>query len=223
MVFSNVRTSKLDRSRKGTKKSADPDQVNFSNCHRQIQTILQIALLGQLITERFGIKITRANIANFEGSTWLTDVEVDFYLNLICEISANCFCYTPTFYLSLVNRFDSAVQSISRINLFVFDFVFIPICERDHWTLAVINNRERTIDYYDSLDRGDCPPIIRMFVEQGLRQHSREFEAEGWRVRTISDHPRQTNGSDCGVFLCQYAKHIAFNQQMLFRQVILDG
>ena len=106
MVFPIARTPKLDHSRKGTKKSSadteqmNPEQVNpTERVHRQIQAILQIALIGQLITQCFGIEITKANIANFEGSTWLTDVEVDFYPNLICEISANCLCYTPSLLL----------------------------------------------------------------------------------------------------------------------------
>lgn len=50
----------------GERELKSPRQINpIGRVHLQIQAILQISLIGQLIMERFGNRITRANISNF--------------------------------------------------------------------------------------------------------------------------------------------------------------
>lgn len=88
--------------------------------------------------------------------------------------------------------------------------VFIPINQDKHWTLLVVSPVARTIEYFDSMG-GPAEEFIRnaklwLAMEMGARFHEGE-----WAVPTGTHGvgPRQTNGSDCGVFTCMNARMVA--------------
>ena len=99
------------------------------------------------------------------------------------------------------------------------DFVLFPIHSREHWTLVVVEPGKKEVQYLDSLTTSrnfsSAPRLIKAFME---RRHRKKGEEAEYRIKIRNDIPKQTNGVDCGVFLCQYAERIARNAWMDFRQ-----
>ena len=51
-------------------------------------------------------------------------------------------------------------------NIFSYRVVFIPCCLNSHWTLVVIDNQRKSVDYYDSMKGQNFPlEIINIFVD----------------------------------------------------------
>ena len=98
-----------------------------------------------------------------------------------------------------------------KVDVFSKDMLIFPIhCHSNHWTLAVVNFRERRFEYYDSL-RGS-PDEVLINLRKWLQEESRdkkgaEFDVEGWTdVSFKSGTPLQKNGFDCGVFMSRTAE-----------------
>ncbi|KAH8816276.1 hypothetical protein F5884DRAFT_725169 [Xylogone sp. PMI_703] len=87
------------------------------------------------------------------------------------------------------------------------DSVFVPICKGAHWTLGVVRPVAKTIEYFDSM--GGDPTFFITLMRQWLKcQLADAYIDEEWTVpRTMS--ARQTNGYDCGVFVCTNAFCVA--------------
>lgn len=221
---SNQKKSTSTNSQRNRAVDAHADHANELN--QQIHSILRIRRPDFVFRREFGHTVTRSKLANFENLNWLNDENVDFYFKMVCWSASDCLVLPCAFYLLLTweaqqlqgrpTVFHQASQFTIAVDLFAFRLVFIPIIENQHWTLAVVNNQDHTIDYYDSLGGCNFPVQVQMFIGQELRRHNRD---EIWCLRIVTDHPRQYNGSDCGPFICQYGKHLAFRLEMLFNQV----
>ena len=99
------------------------------------------------------------------------------------------------------------------------DMVFFPIHSREHWTLIVVEPGKKTVQYLDSLTSSrnfsSAPSVVKAFME--LRHKEKGEDAE-YRIKIRNDIPQQTNGVDCGVFVCQYAERISRKGLMDFQQ-----
>lgn len=92
-------------------------------------------------------------------------------------------------------------------SLLEVDSVFIPINKGHHWTIGIVRPMARTIEYLDSFD---APPeqfssLVHDWLEDILG--SKYVESEWKTPRTKC--ARQTNGYDCGVFVCTNALCVA--------------
>lgn len=87
------------------------------------------------------------------------------------------------------------------------DSVFVPICQGAHWTIGVVRPVAKTIEYFDSM--GGRPQIFISHMRTWLQHQLGElYRAEEWtEPRTAC--ARQTNGYDCGVFVCTNAFCVA--------------
>ncbi len=122
----------------------------------------------------------------------------------------NTFFYT--------NLRDKGVASIRRwankakiggTNLWDVQRVFIPVHSGAHWTLLVVSPMAKTIEYFDSLGGSARNPIS--LAKAWLRSELlADYKEDDWQIPTGSHGagPRQTNGSDCGVFTCTTARMV---------------
>ena len=104
---------------------------------------------------------------------WLDGDLINFYLAMLyCVSKCRIYCASTYFFSEglLKNDYASVKKWIKRVNIFDnIDKVLIPIhWKRSHWTLAVINVRQKQFEYYDSsLERGNPSYIfelLRKFV-----------------------------------------------------------
>ena len=105
-------------------------------------------------------------------------------------------------------------------DVFSYDLILIPIHhEGKHWCLAIIDNRMARITYYDSLihDNPTCITTLRQYMdEESMDKRGYAFDFNGWGNCTPKNIPKQTNGFDCGVFICQYAEYASRNAEFTF-------
>ena len=87
---------------------------------------------------------------------------INFYFNLLKERESvieglpKCHFFSTFFYGMLYynnGRYDypRVRRWTSKIDLFSFDKVIIPLHLGNHWALAVINMNRKRIEYYDSM------------------------------------------------------------------------
>ncbi|CAF3819798.1 unnamed protein product, partial [Rotaria magnacalcarata] len=197
-------------------------------------SLVQSILIGDE-NESFGSigdqPITRKDICTLRGLTWLNDEVVNFYLALVARESGtpgNLRVYAfSTFFFSKLTKDGPTHASWDRwmrranITLFDYDLILIPIHQGNHWALTTIDFRSRCIGYYDSLGNTDdmCLGRIYAFVEH-MYATKRQIcpMPDGWRVQPMNMIPEQANGSDCGVFACQFGKYLAREWPLDFTQ-----
>jgi len=87
------------------------------------------------------------------------------------------------------------------------DSVFVPICQGNHWTIGVVRPVAKTIEYFDSM--GGRPQAFISQMRTWLQHQLGElYRPEEWsEPRTAC--ARQSNGYDCGVFVCTNAFCVA--------------
>ena len=136
-------------------------------------------------------------------------------MGLIMENFDDVFGYSTFFYTKLLS---DGYQAVSRWykgdNVFTKRLLVFPVyqAECSHWCLAVANVLNKQIVYYDSLKKENsiCLEVLSSYLHKlgGIR-FSR------YEDRNI---PMQSNGYDCGVFVCLYARYLAERSAFSFNQ-----
>ena len=113
-------------------------------------------------------------------------------------------------------------------HIFHFSRVYIPVAQPHHWGLLEVDNVARRITYMDSLHNGGGH--YAQVLGDYLTQYEIECTGQGglpWAIRsTIHPEsatsldsqvrvPRQTNGNDCGVFVCMFADLLDRHQDLM--------
>ena len=118
-----------------------------------------------------------------------------------------------------------------EVDVFRFEMLLFPInCNNQHWILAVINLNERQFQCYDS--QGGKHEQVLAHLRQWLQDEHRarkdsQLDLSSWEdvfypvslLPTSTAMPAQTNGKDCGVFVCKLAEHLALGYLVEFTQV----
>lgn len=154
-------------------------------------------------------------------TAWLNDDVVDGILLHVADYvnkkakATRCAALTAAFWKWLqTNGFARSgrmlrAAGITQDTLLNLETVLIPICEDSHWTLAVVRPQARTIAHMDSMRGGHGIARVQEEVVKLVREILKEKWVEGeWRT-VDHDAPRQTNGFDCGMFICMNGLCIA--------------
>ncbi|CAO3566221.1 unnamed protein product [Mortierella alpina] len=169
---------------------------------------------GQVV-EGFNVTILKKDIHTLRPGEWLNDEVINFYGNLILARSKESttlpkiHVFSTFFYKTLSEQgYDKVRRWTKKVKIFELDYVLIPIhCSGNHWTTAVIDMRNKRIEYYDSLlgNNPKCFLILRGYLEQECQDKLKKpFDFQGWENDCPKDIPRQRNGFDCGVFTCTF-------------------
>lgn len=199
--------------------------------------------LNKTVVDYFNIPITVKTLKRLKSGKgnakykYLNDDVILFYLEILSKGAPHCFFHTPYFYEQMVDknskdddanhnyRVTSSKQENQLKNL---EKIFVPIHKPVHWCLACINLRDKCFEYYDSFRETD---IGQKYAEQCLEKVKEllKIEAEKehynitppieeWSFKIRNDIPQQTNGFDCGVFLCKYAEFASRDRDFTFTQ-----
>ncbi|KAG9321005.1 hypothetical protein KVV02_003983 [Mortierella alpina] len=169
---------------------------------------------GQVV-EGFNVTILKKDIHTLRPGEWLNDEVINFYGNLILARSKESttlpkiHVFSTFFYKTLSEQgYDKVKRWTKKVKIFELDYVLIPIhCSGNHWTTAVIDMKNKRIEYYDSLlgNNPKCFLILRGYLEQECQDKLKKpFDFQGWENDCPKDIPRQKNGFDCGVFTCTF-------------------
>ncbi|CAF1362599.1 unnamed protein product [Adineta steineri] len=160
--------------------------------------------------------IIQKNIHTLNGSNWLNDEIINFYLALVARESGHdgyprVYAFNSFFYEKLKKdkpEHSSWSRYMDTIDFFNYHIVLIPIHLENHWTLVTIDFSSHCISYYDSLGgkNDKCLDLIHNFVEH---MYAMKKLQASWIVGYWKSVPQQKNTNDCGVFICQFAKYLA--------------
>lgn len=201
----------------------DSDQVN------KIRYAAGRGSPDEVLITKFNQNITRRDIATLLGDSWLNDEVINFYMNLLMERCSGQTKYPKvyamnTFFMpKVLQQGQSGVRRWTRkTDIFAYDVIPVPVhVSNIHWCMAIIHFRDKTIRYYDSM--GQPNKRVLDTLEQYLKDESMDkrksaFDTSGWIKESVTDCPRQMNGSDCGVFSCMFAEYVTRDHRINFSQ-----
>ena len=170
---------------------------------------------------------------------------VNMYFEYLNSTRPGCLFITTFFYAKLLGSSRtctgtdynyarvSAWGQKFRKNMFECSLIFIPINipEACHWCLAVIDVKNQRVGYYDSFGgRNDAciHNLKRYIVDEAKHVHGKHVDLSTWTSSHIPG-PQQTNGFDCGMFMCKAADYLSDglsmdfveNDMVLFRKRLL--
>lgn len=196
---------------------------------RIIGNVLRHGPPQQVFIDKFNLRITRADLMTLKGLNWLNDEVINFYSNLIMERGNGKYPKLPKvhsmntfFYPKLMSQgYNSLRRWTKKVDIFAQDIVVIPVHLGVHWCLSIIDFRDKTIKYYDSMGSPNqkCLLALQEYLKsEHLDKKKSEFDTSQWKLSSVRDIPQQMNGSDCGVFACMYAEFLTRNSKILFTQ-----
>ncbi|CAO2587909.1 Sentrin-specific protease 2 [Lemmus lemmus] len=183
----------------------------------------------EILSSAFKLQITRRDIQTLETGEWLNDEVINFYMNLLVQRNDSegypaLHAFSTFFYPQLKHGGYSAVKRWTRrMNLFEKEIILVPIHQKVHWSLIVIDLRKCSIMYYDSMGhtgQSICETIFQYLQNESKTRRNIELDPLEWKQysMTSAEIPQQLNGSDCGVFTCKYADYISRDQPVTFSQ-----
>lgn len=182
---------------------------------------------SEVVSHKFNLNITRRDIQTLTGLQWLNDEVINFYMNLLIERGkgsnwTKAYAMNTFFYLKLQKDGPLSLKRWTRrIDVFSYDVIVVPIHLGMHWCMSVIDFRDCTIKYYDSMGSSNrqCLEALRNYLKvEHLDKKQEEYDVSLWKLENVKDIPQQMNGSDCGVFACTYAEYITRNADLTFSQ-----
>ncbi|RCK62306.1 Sentrin-specific protease 2 [Candida viswanathii] len=207
-----------------TKKRIDSTSLIRPLSPGQLSQVDQIwRTRAKVVNSNYQIDITTLDLQTLREPSWLNDNVIDYYFNLIMNAYPDVFGWTTHFYTALESKGYTGVQRWAKrkkVNLFEKSKVLVPVnISNTHWALAVIDNLEKTIAYYDSLNTVGNPRAVEnlaAYMDGEAKRLSHEKV-----TYTLVPHvksPQQKNGSDCGVFTCTAARYISGNKPLGYSQ-----
>jgi hypothetical protein len=221
--------------------SMDKSEYSILNCttltDEQIQTVVS-SFSGDasdvLTNDDSMCEVKRREFKHLKDGKWLNDSIIHSYLMLLQQYVTtkricNVHVFDPFFWSLLLENPYSEMKSWTKsrtknVNIFELDILYIPInIGNSHWASIAVFFKESRIVYYDSLlvedkdatERMDC--IFRYLTKEweenhkyfGLSQSTKPIRNQWiFKVATV---PKQTNGNDCGVYVCAFAQCVLFD------------
>ncbi|CAH8637315.1 unnamed protein product [Schistosoma rodhaini] len=132
----------------------------------QVEAALRTGSPDELLVDKFKLVVTRRELMTLTGTNWLSDMVINFYLQLLQRRSQHqtnlprIAVLSTFFYAKLTAPIGGGYSGVRRwtrqIKLFDQDIILIPIHDRGmHWCLSCIDLRVKTITYYDSMGSGN--------------------------------------------------------------------
>ena len=94
--------------------------------------------------------------------------------------------------------------------------LLFPIHLNIHWCLTAVDLAKHSIRYYNSLKKAN--PVCLETINNYLVQHSSNCLVN-WKLLYQTDIPEKFNSSDCGVFVCMYARYLSYASPFSFSQM----
>ncbi|CAK9436247.1 uncharacterized protein LODBEIA_P08050 [Lodderomyces beijingensis] len=179
----------------------------------------------ELVIDKFKISLKAVDLQTLRDGKWINDNVIDFYFALATEADDKMFAWTSHFYTTLEDRGYQGVARWAKkrkIDCLALNKLFVPVnIHNTHWALAVVDNVEKTISYYDSLDASQSGNIHACTTLQDyMNQEAQRLNKPPVAYKLVPSLPcpQQQNGFDCGIFTCQAGKHIAQNKKFNYTQ-----
>lgn len=198
----------------------------------QMLQIVHYGLNGprsEVLASKFNMKISRQDLNTLDGLNWLNDEVINYYMELL-KLRSEEVKHLPkvhvmnTFFIpKLLSAGHSGVRRWTRkVDIFGCDIFLIPVHVGGvHWCMSVIDMREKSINYYDSMGHPNMAVLdgLKRYLEdESMDKRNIQLDTSDWTAECIRDCPQQRNGSDCGVFSCMFAEFLSRDSKITFDQ-----
>ncbi|XP_057547731.1 ubiquitin-like-specific protease ESD4 isoform X3 [Amaranthus tricolor] len=165
--------------------------------------------------ENSNIDITGEILQCLRPGEWLNDEVINVYLELLKERERrepkkflNCHFFNTFFYKKLVggrNGYDYkavrrwTTQRKLGYGLVDCDKIFVPIHKEVHWCLAVINKKDKSFQYLDSLGGRDLQVLVALskyYVDEVKDKGGQHIDVCEWKLECVDDLPEQHNAKN---------------------------
>jgi len=194
---------------------------------------------SDVMVNKFNVALERVKIQVLRPATWLNDEIINFTMSMLQErdnlLCANSPDRRSSHFLNsyFIDRlldtergylYSNVRRWTRKFNIFEKDKIFCPVnLSNTHWALAVIYMTQKKIIYYDSMSGSGHTQLKALW--KWLDDESKDklkctFDYNGWKSFSASKEitPQQTNGYDCGVFVCMNADFLSDDLSLDFSQ-----
>jgi len=195
---------------------------------REVRSAIIPCPPGEVLAEGFGLRITRKDLCTLADLNWLNDEVINFYMNLLIARGTSSDKYPKVhamntfFYPKLLSGGHSSLKRWTRkVDIFAQDLVVVPIHLDIHWCMSIIDFRDKSIVYYDSMGSSNpkCLAALKQYLQdESLDKKKQSYDMSDWKLQSAKNIPQQMNGSDCGVFSCMFAEYVCANKKITFTQ-----
>lgn len=166
-------------------------------------------------------QLNKDELRTLSGGNWLCGGVINTYLEEISSGRNDTAIMSSYFCESLAARgikttITTRKRTIRRLKK--AKIIIVPVFQntRRHWTLATIS--ENQINFYDSLNMS-IPKIVETLAEFMFQT---DIVTNDYIINMVPGIPRQSNFTDCGIFVIQYARCIIQRKVMDFDQSEID-
>ncbi|XP_030834892.1 sentrin-specific protease 1-like [Strongylocentrotus purpuratus] len=171
--------------------------------------------------------ISTEDMISLKEDNWLNDQIMNFYFEMLTARSKakeypSVYSFNTFFYPKLIKSgFASLRRWTKKVDIFTKDLLLVPVHLGMHWCLAVVDFRNKSTVFYDSMGSHNqqCLDAMRDYLkEESLDKRKEIFKEDGWTYSSGKDNPQQYNSADCGVFCLKTAEFISRDAPLLFTQ-----
>ena len=203
-------------------KAPTPERQQIPIITPQMQDVIKNTLAAdpkRFVNDLAEFRITVEDIKVTQGTSWLNGDVISAYLQLLTNRGGknglpSVLGLNTLFYPLLHQSGYCRVKQFTKdLDIFSLDLVLVPIHHGLHWALVAVDLKKRTVTYYDSMlrhgkDDSCVGKVIRYLEEE--HQHRKGYRMN-FQLRSMWDQtvPQQSNGFDCGVFVCRFAEQLS--------------
>lgn len=167
--------------------------------YRVLRLVEKVAVMGNVFY--------RSDLETLLPGGWLNDKIINAYMEMLASHHKEAYFFSTFLYLHLRTKsIKEAAEWFADLDLEGYKSFVFPIHASSHWALVIVQGSELLgFDSLGTMGLG-CIATIRTFMDELYLARRRIFRPA--LARLMSDKvPQQTNGDDCGVFCCAYARY----------------
>uniref|UniRef100_A0A8C6WMM2 Si:dkey-21c19.3 n=1 Tax=Neogobius melanostomus TaxID=47308 RepID=A0A8C6WMM2_9GOBI len=153
----------------------------------EINRVLRGSNPHEVLSEGFGLSLTRKDLQTLSNLNWLNDEVINFYMNLLVERSKNpnlpsVNTFNTFFFPKLRSSGYSAVRRwTKKMDIFSRDILLVPVHLGVHWCLSVVDFRKKAVLYFDSMGGNNDEACSILF--EYLQLESKDKRERKWIPR----------------------------------------
>jgi len=182
---------------------------------------------GTVIAKKFNAEISIKTVQCLRRSEWLTDEIINYYFQLLQQYrrrgGVKIFSWSSFFWTKLSSNekllynFNGVKNWTTRKEIDLFDstkveVILIPLnIDKAHWALGVVDMRNRTTHYLDSLDRGIDFDIFHEYMGRYMEDEWKRRREQAGSIQTGTSQVTDLSSSDDDVVNLAAQKFRPFN------------
>ncbi|KTF91749.1 hypothetical protein cypCar_00031708 [Cyprinus carpio] len=166
--------------------------------------------------------LTLDDLSTLDDQNWVNDQVINMYGELIMEATNHeVHFFNSFFYRQFVAKgYEGVRRWTKKVDLFSKTLILIPLHLEIHWSLITLDVSKQSINIFDSqgiLFKFAVDNILKYILAEAKEKKQAVFQ-KGWKMVINRTIPQQKNDNDCGVFVLEYCKCLAFMKPLLFTQ-----